>query len=653
MTNNNHPLTTAQRGYSLLEMIIVLGIIGFIMSGIAVYVNKQLDIRNRQQVANAVVQEISGMLSFVNADQIKWHNNDNPRVIHADINPLYGGDLLRAPNGATPAYINPILEMRYNGHRDTAKVNIEAPTSGNLSSKDNSPFIKRVYYPNNNDYTTIVAQPAMLNVNGVDKAQLPLDWPADRMEFTDSACKTATDAHPVHFVGKYLTCALPVLIASPDNSALYIKRVDFVSNATASESHRITDLTHPGEANTTISRMDVYVNFNPQVPSAHAEIVNYLSALQQALTQKGLSADMFVVRTSGTKATSPANPAPSFPREQPHIQAYTPIVIPGTPDHALTLADAINHTNLLHPTAGTEQRLAIRLVFRFSGRALHAEGDVLAEKLCWSSATGAPAPCLKSSDDGSALMLTNRQGNEMATLQAKDVVLQRNDGQGGIEYYTAPHIQYRAFKNPIDNPGQGGLPPCDPGGGGQPASCKFLDGTEDNTHLDPSIAEMSHIEYGAIRIPVQSCPTYQPPNAPPGAPPIKLFPKLITAISSVAAATPTDINPNTPDYEFPRNDQASNNSIIGNFALSRVDVARSHRRDDGSTDPAGANPWVLSAKVSASSTVDNRGRIYYNPTWLSLQITTWCSTDTKFQVEKIPGTNPVRYQFFVGFVDNP
>lgn len=653
MTNNNHPLTTAQRGYSLLEMIIVLGIIGFIMSGIAVYVNKQLDIRNRQQVANAVVQEISGMLSFVNADQIKWHNNDNPRVIHTDINPLYGGDLLRDAIGATPAYINPILEMRYNGDRATAKNNIEAPNSSNLASKDNSPFIKRVYYPNNNDYTTIVSQPAMLNVNGVDKPQLPLDWPVDRMEFTDSACKTATDARPVHFVGKYLTCALPVLIASPDNSTLYIKRVDFVSNATASESHRIANPAHQREANTTISRVDVYVNFNPQVPSAHAEIVNYLSALQQALTQKGLSADMFVVSTSGTKAASPANPAPSVPRAQPHTQAYTPIVIRGTPDHALTLADAINHTDLLHPTAGTEQRLAIRLVFQFSGRALHAEGDVLAEKLCWSSATGAPAPCLKSSDDGSALMLTNRQGNEMATLQAKNVVLQRNDGKGGIEYYTAPHVQYRSFRNQIDRPGQGGLPPCDPGGGGDPASCKFLDGTEDNSHVNPSIAVMAAIGHGAIRIPVQSCPTYQPPNAPPGAPPVELFPKLISAISSVAGATPTDRNQNTPDYEFPRNNDAGNNSIVGNFALARIDVARSHRRDDGSTDPAGADPWVLTARLAASSTVDNRGRIYYNPRWLSLQITTWCSTDTKFQVEQIPGTNPARYRFSVDFVDNP
>ncbi|EBG5027626.1 type II secretion system protein, partial [Salmonella enterica subsp. enterica] len=56
------------RGFSLLEIIFVLAFIGIILATVATYARKFIDEKTRQSAADAVAQDIYGILQFVNAD---------------------------------------------------------------------------------------------------------------------------------------------------------------------------------------------------------------------------------------------------------------------------------------------------------------------------------------------------------------------------------------------------------------------------------------------------------------------------------------------------------------------------------------------------------------------------------------------------------
>lgn len=74
-------------GFSLLEIIIVLVLIGFLLIGLARFKQKQLKQITRQHVATAVVQEMYGMLKFVNEDELAMSDSKD-----LQINPLYTKD---------------------------------------------------------------------------------------------------------------------------------------------------------------------------------------------------------------------------------------------------------------------------------------------------------------------------------------------------------------------------------------------------------------------------------------------------------------------------------------------------------------------------------------------------------------------------------
>ncbi|WP_370619532.1 Tfp pilus assembly protein FimT/FimU [Citrobacter meridianamericanus] len=78
MNNNNI------QGYSLLEVIIVLAIIGGIMMGIAGYMKKQVETVARQSTTDALATEIAGMVKFVHEDEIYLDAQTAPIK-----NPLY------------------------------------------------------------------------------------------------------------------------------------------------------------------------------------------------------------------------------------------------------------------------------------------------------------------------------------------------------------------------------------------------------------------------------------------------------------------------------------------------------------------------------------------------------------------------------------
>ncbi|EGJ6525029.1 prepilin-type N-terminal cleavage/methylation domain-containing protein, partial [Escherichia coli] len=74
------------KGFTLLEMIITLAIMGVAMISVIKYKEKEANEARRQIVSNALVTEISGMLKFITEERITVIQNDEEVEI---INPLY------------------------------------------------------------------------------------------------------------------------------------------------------------------------------------------------------------------------------------------------------------------------------------------------------------------------------------------------------------------------------------------------------------------------------------------------------------------------------------------------------------------------------------------------------------------------------------
>ena len=71
-------------GFSLLEVIIVLALIGMMLVMLASYKKKQAEELRNEVNANALVQEMYGFLKFANEDEVALDNTTTP-----EINPLY------------------------------------------------------------------------------------------------------------------------------------------------------------------------------------------------------------------------------------------------------------------------------------------------------------------------------------------------------------------------------------------------------------------------------------------------------------------------------------------------------------------------------------------------------------------------------------
>lgn len=71
-------------GFSLLEVIIVLALIGMMLVGVAHFKKKQLEEIVRQHSADAIAQEMYGLLKFINEDEIAIDGTNKPIT-----NPLY------------------------------------------------------------------------------------------------------------------------------------------------------------------------------------------------------------------------------------------------------------------------------------------------------------------------------------------------------------------------------------------------------------------------------------------------------------------------------------------------------------------------------------------------------------------------------------
>ncbi|EFT2382365.1 hypothetical protein HVG88_004625, partial [Salmonella enterica] len=97
----------------MLEIIFVLAFLGIILLAVGNYARKLIDEKTRQTAADAVAQEIYGVLQFINADSIETYRSYDPndatkRVMKKVTSPLYqlpGMAVYPEPQNATEAML--------------------------------------------------------------------------------------------------------------------------------------------------------------------------------------------------------------------------------------------------------------------------------------------------------------------------------------------------------------------------------------------------------------------------------------------------------------------------------------------------------------------------------------------------------------------
>ncbi|EAT6811378.1 type II secretion system protein [Salmonella enterica] len=583
------------RGFSLLEIIFVLAFLGIILLAAGNYARKLIDEKTRQTAADAVAQEIYGALQFINAGSITATVNNVTKKV---INPLY----------QQPA--DPISEDA----ADTSTLGIQnnplwlahPGDSTDAGSASVSPYIARTW---SKSITTPVSNNMNVTDNGKTYYSHSLNWSqavwgqdSVRGYFTDSGCAGASGN--IYFNQQFLSCnENPVL----RGSEIAISRLDLVSDqGTVSRPAGTTAGVPVG-----IDRVDVYVSFSP-VDNNPARIEQFITPLMTAFRLKKITPNtngVYLVRelnhagntwtlldkTSGQPATA-ATP-------DSHLALFSDL-----PD----MIDKLQHG----------QTYALRFSFDGKGDYLRTDGLNSADKVCWNTTTGAAGPCLTSPAQD-ALVLKQRQNiREFANLQVGDVISKgshlRANGTSEDEYYTAPQIQYAAFNNTGTNIG-----PYYKGGTDNQQMCTAAG----NCGNGPAVDLVADTANGAISVPLQTCPTGVDRDGGP----VTLHPRLSAAVSSVVSGITKDGPKNenlsavqmVPDIF--KNPAGTMTTLSGSdVTLNRLGGTVLQVRQD-----TASGTWRIAGMVAsedASDPVKGRSWIYFNPSWLSVMITTWCSS---------------------------
>lgn len=583
------------RGFSLLEIIFVLAFLGIILLAAGNYARNLIDEKTRQTAADAVAQEIYGALQFINAGSITATVNNVTKKV---INPLY----------QQPA--DPISEDA----ADTSTLGIQnnplwlahPGDSTDAGSASVSPYIARTW---SKSITTPVSNNMNVTDNGKTYYSHSLNWSqavwgqdSVRGYFTDSGCAGASGN--IYFNQQFLSCnENPVL----RGSEIAISRLDLVSDqGTVSRPAGTTAGVPVG-----IDRVDVYVSFSP-VDNNPARIEQFITPLMTAFRLKKITPNtngVYLVRelnhagntwtlldkTSGQPATA-ATP-------DSHLALFSDL-----PD----MIDKLQHG----------QTYALRFSFDGKGDYLRTDGLNSADKVCWNTTTGAAGPCLTSPAQD-ALVLKQRQNiREFANLQVGDVISKgshlRANGTSEDEYYTAPQIQYAAFNNTGTNIG-----PYYKGGTDNQQMCTAAG----NCGNGPAVDLVADTANGAISVPLQTCPTGVDRDGGP----VTLHPRLSAAVSSVVSGITKDGPKNenlsavqmVPDIF--KNPAGTMTTLSGSdVTLNRLGGTVLQVRQD-----TASGTWRIAGMVAsedASDPVKGRSWIYFNPSWLSVMITTWCSS---------------------------
>ncbi|HAJ7174312.1 TPA: prepilin-type N-terminal cleavage/methylation domain-containing protein [Escherichia coli] len=156
------------KGFTLLEMIITLAIMGVAMLSVIKYKEKEANEARRQIVSNALITEISGMLKFITEERIIVKQQDGEEV--EIINPLY--------NSGEP----------------------KRPYTNRTTNKD-------------------------LNEDMSSKTDEIIEWREAREYFIRKTCKSTVGQSEYEFTTDYIPCNEPSVL---NNSELRLERIDFV-----------------------------------------------------------------------------------------------------------------------------------------------------------------------------------------------------------------------------------------------------------------------------------------------------------------------------------------------------------------------------------------------------------------------------------------
>ncbi len=517
------------RGFTLLEMIITLAIMGAGMISVIKYKEKEADEARRQIISDALISEVAGIVDFVAEEQISVVENNKEKEI---TNPLYD---------------------------QTAGV----------------PYINRT---NNKDLN------AAMSANATEL----IDWSAGnntRIHFTRKYCISTGTQGKYEFSKDYIPCNESAVLA---NSDLKIERIDFVgADATVASA---------------IERVDFILGFEKVSPEGAFHFANYLNALEKAAEKHSISfKDIYVVE-----------------KGQSGVSSWALTKVSG---QALTISDLSKNIGSLSKNKNYGLRISID---PNTGKYLRADGRVGADKLCWNIDSKMSGPCLTAANDGNNLVLTKGKAasnNEpglcwdlntgtsklcLTQVEGKDEndkdasLIQLKDDNGNpatmlanvlVEeksitdptkkvYRTIPNTTYASFGNSTDS---------------------------DIVINNPDTYKGNvTTEKGRIELNVQECPVS--PNGQ------KLYPRLSASIASVVA----DTKDNTGNYQADFSHLSTNRNSggqLGYWSGSAIQVNQS------------GGKWYITATMGVFDPVNNTTSVYLNPKFLSVNITTWCSTE--------------------------
>lgn len=593
------------RGFSLLEVIFVLAFLGIILLTAGNYARKLIDEKTRQTAADAVVQDIYGVLQFVNAETIKTYTSNNPgdvtgRATKDVTNPLY-----QLPGMAVYPESEDTTEAALKGLTSNPiwLAHPHSNTSLDATSADVSPYIAR-------NYSTGITRPVSNDINMTDGGKTHYShslkwsqsiWGPDsvRSYFTDSACQGGTTGtgNEIYFNQQFLSCnENPVL----RNSEIGISRIDLVNDRGS-----YTRLPASDDLPVPVNRVDIFVSFRP-VDRNSARIEQFITPLMTAFRTQKIrpnTDNIFLVMSQSVAGNDNAWTLLNKNNGDPADKNTAVTDLARYSD----LPDLVGH---LH--AG--QTYAIRFSFDGKGDYLRTDGLNSATKVCWNTATGTAGPCLTSPSTDALVLKSRDNPQEFANLQVNSVVstVSHRDANGKTvvdEYYTAPRIRYAAFSNTgqivpyYRNPD--GTDLCTTTGCGQT-------GPNSDTVANPA--------NGAISVPVQICPQTVDGQGKS----VTMHPRLSTAVSSAVSGIRKDAGGvMLPDNQGHYFDDQSRNMVT----LSGSDISINRLGGVIFQVTQENDSWRIAGMVGTEDIgIDGHPWQYYNPPWLSVMITTWCSS---------------------------
>ncbi|ADO47277.1 type II secretion system protein [[Enterobacter] lignolyticus] len=517
------------KGFTLLEMIITLAIMGVAMMSIVKYKEKEANEARRQIVSNALISEIDGILKFVSDEKVLVGRPGKEQEI---INPLY-------------------------------------------SDTPNKPYTNRTNNKRLEDSLSV-------NANEI------INWGAGkstRIHFTRKFCISTGTQGKYDFTNDYIPCDEPSVLT---NSDFRINRIDFVGK--------------DASIGSAIDRVDFILSYDKLSPDDAFSFTNYVNSLEKAAEKYSITLkDIYVLERSSTGVTG-----------------WGLATVAGQP---VTLASLAKNLASLDKNKNYGLRLSID---PNSGKFLRADGRVGTDKVCWNIASKMSGPCLTADDTGNNLVLTKGSGannNEPglcwdlntgtsklcltqavgsdsnnndasllklnddagnpATLLANVLVEETSLTDAGKKVYrTIPNTIYSAFGNSTEN--------------------HLVITNPDNYTGNVTTEE------GRIELNIQECPV-----APDGT---TLHPRLTASVSSIVADTRDGQGGYKADFSQLSINRNSGGQL-GQLSGTAIQVNQS------------AGKWYITATMGVFNPIDNSALVYLNPRFLSVNITTWCSTE--------------------------